>query len=56
MLEFSKILSKEIRFLRVDFYEINNQVYMGELTFYPASGLESFDPKEWDQKIGEWIK
>ncbi|HKM02140.1 MAG TPA: ATP-grasp fold amidoligase family protein [Sedimentibacter sp.] len=53
MLEFSKILSKEIRFLRVDFYEINNQVYMGELTFYPGSGLESFNPKEWDYKFGK---
>lgn len=31
------------------------KLYFGELTFYPASGFEEFEPDEWDYKFGEWI-
>lgn len=55
MLLLAEKLSKGIPFLRVDFYEINGNVYFGELTFYPASGFEGFEPEEWDYKMGEWI-
>lgn len=55
MLEFSRILSANIPFVRVDFYEINKKLYFGELTFYPGSGFEEFTPKEWDYKIGNMI-
>lgn len=55
MLEFSKKLSKNIPFVRVDWYEINGKLYFGELTFYPGSGYEEFKPFEWDEKIGEMI-
>lgn len=56
MLSLSKKLSADIPFLRVDFYEIKSQVYFGELTFYPASGMGEFVPIEWDYKLGEMIK
>lgn len=49
-------LSKGIPFVRIDFYDINNHIYFGEITFYPASGYEKFEPKEWDKKLGELIK
>ena len=55
MLEYSKKLSKDISFLRVDWYEINGNLYFGELTFYPGSGFERFMPEEWDNKLGEKI-
>lgn len=48
-------LSKGIPHVRVDFYEVNGSVYVGELTLYHWSGLTSFDPPEWDKKMGEWI-
>ncbi len=53
---FAKVLSKDISFLRVDFYEINGKLYFGELTFYPASGFGVFTPVEWNEKLGSWIK
>ena len=56
MLEFSKLLSKDIPFLRVDWYEINGKLYFGELTFYPGSGFEEFTPESWDLKIGNWLQ
>lgn len=55
MVQLSKILSKNIHFVRVDFYEINGKVYFGELTFFPGGGLVNISPKEWDAKIGKYI-
>ncbi len=56
MIEYAKILSKDTSFLRVDFYEINNKIFFGELTFFPASGMIPFTPEEWDEKLGDMIK
>lgn len=55
MVELSKKLSKNIPFIRVDWYEIGDKLYFGELTFYPASGFEKFEPKEWNKKIGDML-
>ncbi len=52
----AKKLSKGIPFVRVDLYEINNQVFFSELTFYPSSGLLPFVPQEWDYKLGDLLE
>ncbi|WP_167699229.1 ATP-grasp fold amidoligase family protein [Faecalicoccus pleomorphus] len=49
-------LSEKMPFARIDFYEINEKIYFGEITFYPASGFEGFIPEAWDLKLGDWIK
>ena len=49
-------LSVGIPHLRVDFYEVNGNVYFGELTFSHWSGLVPFKPEEWDYKFGEWLE
>lgn len=56
MIELAEKLSNKIPFLRVDFYEVNGKIYFGELTFYPGSGFEKFEPEEWDYNLGKWIK
>lgn len=56
MLELARILSKDIPFLRTDFYTIGGKVYFGELTFFPASGLEKFVPESFDKELADWIK
>ena len=55
MLALSETLSKDIPFLRTDFYTIQGKVYFGELTFYPAAGMSKFDPEEWDEVFGKWL-
>lgn len=55
MKELAAVLSKGIPQLRVDFYDINGDIYFGELTFYHHSGFETFEPEEWDYTFGEWI-
>ena len=42
MLRLSRELSKDIPFLRTDFYVIENRIYFGELTFYQAAGMTPF--------------
>lgn len=46
-------LAKGFPFVRVDLYDNGENVYFGELTFYPASGLGHFAPDEWDARLGE---
>ncbi len=56
MIDFAELLSKEVPFLRVDFYCVNHKIYFGELTFYPASGFLRFNDDVWDRQMGSWIK
>ena len=55
ILSLASKLSEGIPFIRVDFYIINGKVYFSELTFFPASGFEKFEPEEWDGIFGEWL-
>jgi len=56
MIKLSEKLSKDIPFVRVDFYEVNGRIYFGELTFFPGSGYEEFEPEEWDEKLGNMLE
>lgn len=55
MKEIAEQLSKGIPHLRVDFYEIDGKVYVGELTFYYLCGFVPFKPEKWNEIFGEWI-
>lgn len=55
MIELAENLAEGIRFARIDFYEIKGEIYFGEITFYPGSGMEEFTPEEWDYKLGNHI-
>lgn len=48
-------LSTGIPHVRVDLYEVNGQVYFGEMTFFHWSGMTPFEPEEWDYQLGEWL-
>lgn len=56
MMEISRKLSKGILHVRVDLYDINGNIFFGELTFFHLSGCVPFEPEEWDYKVGEWLK
>lgn len=55
MLNAARILAKDMPFVRVDFYQLDNEIRFGEITFYPASGFGTFTPCEWNDKFGELI-
>jgi hypothetical protein len=56
MLTAAGILGREFDFIRVDLYNIDGHVYFGELTPYPASGLDRFCSPNFDRELGDhWI-
>ena len=55
MVELAEKLSKNIPFVRFDFYVVNDKIYFGELTFYPGSGMEEITPDECDYILGTWL-
>ena len=55
MIELAKKLAKPFPFVRVDFYEVGDRVYLGEMTFYSGGGVLAFEPEEWDLRLGEKI-
>lgn len=56
MIELAQYLSRNIPHVRVDFYDINGQIYFGELTFYHFSGFVKFEPEKYDLIFGEYIE
>lgn len=55
MISYAEKLAKKIPFVRVDFYEVDSNIYFGEMTFFPGCGFEAFQPPEWDGILGDWI-
>lgn len=56
MIDKAELLSKNIPFVRVDFYCVDKQIYFGELTFYPASGFGEFLYSYQDKEMGDWLR
>ncbi len=53
MIAAAETLGQGFDFVRCDFYEIGGQPRFGEMTFYPGSGLDPFDPPELDIMLGK---
>lgn len=56
MFGFAEILSKDIPFVRVDFYEANGNLYFGELTFFPSAGFDNTRTKECQNYLDKMLK
>ena len=56
MIAYAELLSKNTAFLRVDLYQIDDEIYFSELTFFPGSGFTKFRNPEHDLEIGNLIK
>ena len=56
MKNLAKRLSANIPFVRIDFFNVEGQVYFGEFTFYDWAGLFKFQTYEMDLKIGQWLQ
>lgn len=55
LIEMSEKLSEGTPYLRVDWYDINDKLLFGELTFYTWGGTCKFIPWKWNKIIGDWI-
>ena len=55
MVSIAEKLAEPFPFCRVDFYETQNRIYIGEMTFHPNCGFNHYK-MEWDLKLGEYLK
>ncbi len=56
MIELAEKLAKPFPFCRVDFFEVGDRIYLGEMTFYSGGGLLAFEPVDWDHQFGQWYQ
>ncbi len=54
-LQIARKLSKNIPFSRIDLYDTGERVYFGEISFFPASGMGSFRPEQYNEILGQMI-
>lgn len=55
MLSYAAILARPFPEVRVDFYNINNKIYLGELTFTSLGGLMTYFSEDFQKKAGQLI-
>ena len=56
IIDLSEKLADRFPFVRVDFYIIQDQIYFGEMTFYPGDGKNDFYPDQYNRIIGDYLK
>ncbi len=54
MLRIASELGREFDFIRIDLYEVDGEVWFGEFSPYPASGLAVIEPRSYDELWGSW--
>jgi hypothetical protein len=55
MLDVAAKLSAGFPFVRVDLYCVDGQIYVGELTFTPACGIITYEPRSVDLELGRML-
>ena len=55
MKELAAILSKDIPFVRIDFFNANGRLNFGECTFYDWAGFKPFVDWTWDERLGDLL-
>ncbi|MFR9495159.1 MAG: ATP-grasp fold amidoligase family protein [Rikenellaceae bacterium] len=53
MVDLAMTLSEALPFVRVDLYRVNGRIYFGEMTLYPGSGYEAYEPDDFDFILGK---
>ncbi len=56
LIYYAELLAEGIDFVRVDFMEINNELYFSEMTFTPCSGFFKFVPDYYDIYYGQKLR
>ena len=54
MIKLARKLSEDFDYVRVDLYNVDGQIYFGELTFCESGGFGKFTDEKWDYKFGSY--
>lgn len=52
MKEIGAKIAKFFKYVRVDFYDVDGKLYVGEITLYHGGGFDKFRPQEYDAMYG----
>ncbi len=55
MNQIAQEICKEFAFVRVDFLSDEKSLFVGEITFTPASGKCQWNPEQYDRILGDWL-
>ncbi len=55
MFNIAKKLSMNKKYVRIDLYLHNNNIYIGEMTFFPTAGYINYFTNDFLLEIGSWI-
>lgn len=55
MKELATLLSQNLPFIRIDFFNVNGRLYFSEFTFYDWGGMKPFHGN-WERKLGDLIQ
>ncbi len=55
MINYARLLSSNYCYCRVDFYEVNDNIYLGEITFTPFNSQISYKDKNTEIYLGNLI-
>jgi len=47
-------LAEPFDYVRVDLYNLNGKIFIGELTHYPASGIGKYEPSSFVFELGKY--
>lgn len=53
MVEIGKEIASNMKYVRVDFYDVDGKLYYGEITLHHGSGLDCFVPAKYDAIYGD---
>lgn len=56
MIEIARKFSIDFPFVRVDFFDTGEKLYMAELTFYPGEGMTPYYPESFNKEMGDWLR
>lgn len=56
MIQIAEKLSKDFIFVRVDFFDTEDKLYLAEMTFYPGGGATAYQPESFDKKMGDMLQ
>jgi hypothetical protein len=52
MKEIGQKIAKYFKYVRVDFYDVDGRLYIGEITLHHGGGFDRFRPQEFDAIYG----
>ena len=53
MISTARILSKGLPFVRVDFFDTDEKLYVAEMTFAPGGGCVPYNPISFNKELGD---